>query len=364
MQRALALAVRGEGLVEPNPMVGCVIAQGEEIVGEGWHGRFGGPHAEVEALQAAGSRAEGATLAVTLEPCCHFGKTPPCSKAILAAKIARVVVAQSDPFPQVAGGGLEELRAAGVEVVVGVLEEQARRLNAPYLKLLRTGRPWVLAKWAMTLDGKTATRTGSSRWVSCEESLAIVHKIRGRVDAIVVGRETARMDNPLLTARPAGPRTALRVVVDTRASLSSGSQLVETARKTPVLVAVGANATEGERRRLEQAGCEVFLCNASSHAERLDQLLCELGKRRMTNILVEGGGRLAGTLLDTGHIDEVHVFIAPKLVGGEAARSPVDGDGVLQMTDAFQLDQSEWRVIGSDFYMHGRLLHAKGNPGI
>ncbi len=314
----------GQGHVEPNPMVGCVIVQGAEIIGEGWHRRFGDAHAEVEALRIAGDRAKGATMLVTLEPCCHHGKTPPCTEAILAAGIRRVVVAQWDPFAEVAGSGLAELRDAGIEVEQGLLEEEARAVNAPYLKLLSTGRPWVLAKWAMTLDGRTATRTGSSQWISSEESRRLAHGLRGRVDAIVIGRETARMDNPLLTARPPGPRTALRVVVDTRATLASASQLVRTAREVPLLVAVGHTAPASERRRLEQAGCEVFVCQSDTHAGRLDELLTELGRRRMTNILVEGGGQLLGTLLDAEQIDEVHVLVAPKLLGGKHPPSPID----------------------------------------
>ena len=187
----MELAVRGQGEVEPNPMVGCVIVRGAEIIGEGWHRKFGGPHAEVEALRLAGRRAAGATMVVTLEPCCHQGKTPPCTRSIIAAGIRRVVVAQRDPFPQVNGSGLSELREAGVEVELGPMEDEARRLNSPYLKLLSRGKPWVLAKWAMTLDGKTATFTGSSQWISSPESRELVHALRGRVDAILVGRGTA-----------------------------------------------------------------------------------------------------------------------------------------------------------------------------
>jgi diaminohydroxyphosphoribosylaminopyrimidine deaminase/5-amino-6-(5-phosphoribosylamino)uracil reductase len=355
MRRALELAMLGQGHVEPNPMVGCVIVQGAEIIGEGWHRRFGEAHAEVEALRIAGERASGAAMFVTLEPCCHLGKTPPCTKAIVAAGIRRVVVAQRDPFPAVDGSGLAELRAAGIEVEVGVWEEEAQAINAPYLKLLSTGRPWVLAKWAMTLDGRTATRTGSSQWISSEESRQLAHRIRGRVDAIGIGRETARTDNPLLTARPPGPRTALRVVVDTRATLSSASQLVRTAREVPVLVAVGAASSSSERRRLEQAGCEVFVCEADSHAGRLDQLLAELGRRKVTNVLVEGGGRLFGTFLDAGQIDEVHVFVAPILAGGENARSPIDGEGVAEIAHAIKLDSPQWQQIGSDLYLNGRV---------
>jgi len=355
MQRALELAAQGEGYVEPNPMVGCVIVQGAEIIGEGWHRRFGGPHAEIEALRMAGPRAAGATLYVTLEPCCHQGKTPPCTRAVVEAGVARVVVAQRDPFPEVAGGGIVELEAAGVEVVVGVREAEARQLNAPYLKLLETGRPWIMAKWAMTLDGKTATRTGSSRWISNEQSRALVHRLRGRVDAIVVGRETARRDDPLLTARPPGPRTAIRVVVDSRGTLASGNRLVRTAKEVPVLVAVGPEATRSNRQRLAKAGCEVFVCPAENREARLGQLIEELGRRRLTNVLVEGGGRLVGSLLDANQIDEVHVFIAPKLLGGMSAVSPMAGEGIDEVYQALTLESADVLQVGTDIYVHGRL---------
>jgi diaminohydroxyphosphoribosylaminopyrimidine deaminase / 5-amino-6-(5-phosphoribosylamino)uracil reductase len=355
MQRALDLAAQGLGLVEPNPMVGCVIVQGAEIIGEGWHRRFGGPHAEVEALKLAGRRAEGATMYVTLEPCCHHGKTPPCTKAILKAKIARVVVAQRDPFPKVDGGGINELLDAGVEIETGLLESSAQQLNAPYLTLQTAKRPWIIAKWAMTLDGKTATKTGFSKWISNDQSREIVHQLRGRVDGIMIGRLTARLDDPLLTARPPGPRTAARIVVDTRASLSSDSQLVRTARETPVLVAVGTESPVEDRHRLKDAGCEVYVCRAETRSGRLGQLLRELGRREMTNVLLEGGGQLAGCLLDAGQIDEAHVFIAPKLIGGTAARSPIAGEGIDEMPQAFTFADPQIQQVGSDVYFHGRL---------
>ena len=355
MQRALELATRGQGFVEPNPMVGCVVVLGAEIIGEGWHRRFGGPHAEVEALRLAGRRAAGATMFVTLEPCCHHGKTPPCCDAIIEAGIQRVVVAQRDPFPKVNGGGVARLEAAGVQVEVGLLAVEARQLNAPYLKLIETGKPWIIAKWAMTLCGKTATRTGSSRWISNPESRKIVHALRGRVDAVVVGRETARRDDPLLTARPPGPRAPLRVVLDTRATLSSESQLVATAGETPVLVAIGQEAAEADCRRLSDAGCEVFVCQGDDHAARLDALLAELGRRRLTNVLIEGGGQLVGSLLEAGQIDEVHAFIAPKLVGGAAAPTPIGGTGLAEMSLALTLDAPTVRQVDSDVYVTGRV---------
>lgn len=355
MRRALELARQGQGYVEPNPMVGCVVVLGAEIIGEGWHRRFGEAHAEIEALRMAGRRAAGATLLVTLEPCCHHGKTPPCTRAILEAGVRRVVAAQADPFPQVQGGGLAELRAAGVDVETGLLEEEARRLNAPYLKLVETGLPWVIAKWAMTLDGKTATRTGSSQWISNAESRRVVHRLRGRVDAILVGRETALLDDPLLTARPPGARVALRVVADTQGSLPSEHQLVRTAREVPVLVAVGPEVPQPDRERLAASGCELLPCPGTSPAERIEALLRELGRRRMTNVLVEGGGRLLGSLFDAGRIDEAHVFVAPKLIGGAAARSPLGGEGVDEMALAFALDQPEVERLGDDVYIHGRV---------
>jgi diaminohydroxyphosphoribosylaminopyrimidine deaminase/5-amino-6-(5-phosphoribosylamino)uracil reductase len=270
-------------------MVGCVIADGERVLGEGWHQRFGGPHAEIEAFRAAGTVLAGAAMYVTLEPCCHQGKTPPCTDRVIASGIRRVVVAARDPFPKVAGGGIQRLTQAGLEVEVGLKEQEAAWLNAPYLKLVQTGRPWVIAKWAMTLDGKSATRTGSSRWISGEASRSVVHEIRGRMDAIVVGRVTALADDPLLTSRPPGPRTATRVVVDSRASLSPDSQLVRTIDQAPVLVACGPDSPEANQRRLADAGCEVWMDASQDASDRLLNLMDELGRRRMTNVLVEGG---------------------------------------------------------------------------
>lgn len=356
MSHALGLAERGRGAVEPNPMVGCVITRGAEIIGLGWHQRHGGPHAEIEAIAVAGSRAAGATMYVTLEPCCHHGKTPPCTQAVIAAGIARVVAAMRDPFPAVSGGGLAELAAAGIEVVSGVEEEAARRLNAPYLKLLSAGRPWLIAKWAMTLDGKLATRTGHSQWISGEASRSVAHELRGRVDAIMVGRGTAEADDPLLTARPLGPRQAVRIVVDSRATLASASQLVRTASDAPVLVAAGPAASPADVRRLEMAGCEVLVGSAESPDERLEALLNELGRRRMTNVLVEGGARLLGSCFDRRLVDEVHIFIAPKIAGGAGAASPVGGEGIERMDQALGLEETTWRNLEHDLYLAGRIL--------
>jgi diaminohydroxyphosphoribosylaminopyrimidine deaminase / 5-amino-6-(5-phosphoribosylamino)uracil reductase len=355
MRRALELAAQGRGFVEPNPLVGCVIARGAEIIGEGWHGRFGGPHAEVVALSVAGSRAAGSAMYVTLEPCCHFGKTPPCTKAILAAGIREVVIAEQDPFPQVSGHGIAALRAAGLQVDVGVLSEEAQKLNAPYRKLITHGRPWVIAKWAMTLDGRIATVTGSSRWISNEQSRAIAHHLRGQVDAVVVGRVTAFADDPLLTARPAGARVATRIVVDSQAVLSTDSQLVRTAADAPLLVAAAESAFPENVDRLRAAGCEVLICPGGTHRQRLDALLAELGRRRMTNVLVEGGSRLLGSLFDARAVDEVHAFIAPRMFGGEGAPVPIAGAGLHDPMKAFRLDSPRIELVAGDIYIHGHL---------
>lgn len=353
MARALELAALGRGAVEPNPLVGCVIVQGAEVIGEGYHRRIGGPHAEIEALEVAGSRASGATMYVTLEPCCHWGKTPPCSEAVIRAGLARVVVALLDPFPQVAGGGLAALRQAGIEVESGVLRDRAQQLNAPYLKRLATGQPWVIAKWAMTLDGKLATRSGSSRWISSPASQEVVHALRQRVDAILVGRGTVEADDPLLTARPAGARTALRIVLDRQGRISLDSRLVQTARETPVLIATGPKVPEDAVARLQQAGCEVWRAPSIDPTTALHELLSELGRRQMTNILVEGGADVFGSFFDASLIDEVHCFIAPKLIGGRNAPSPVAGNGLADLSMALQLTSIQVESLGDDVYVRG-----------
>lgn len=354
MMHALALAARGRGVVEPNPMVGAVVLDAAgSLVGEGWHQQFGGPHAEVFALAAAGERARGGTVIVTLEPCCHWGKTPPCTDAVLRSGAKRVVAAMADPFPRVAGGGVELLRDAGVDVEVGVCEVEARKLNAPYLKLLGTGRPWVHLKWAMTLDGKIATRTGDSKWISGEESRAKVHELRGRVDAVLVGRGTVVADDPLLTARPAGPRTAARVVVTASGDLPDRCQLRATAREVPVIVyTTAANAEKLAGWHAD--GAEVVTLPASDTGLSPDAVLADLGSRRFTNVLVEGGAGLLGSFLDANAGDEFHVFIAPKVVGGDSALSPIGGRGVELMRDALELAEGVSEACGRDVYVRGR----------
>jgi diaminohydroxyphosphoribosylaminopyrimidine deaminase / 5-amino-6-(5-phosphoribosylamino)uracil reductase len=362
MARALELAARGLGSVEPNPPVGAVLVDDElNLIAEGWHQRFGGPHAEIEALTQAGDRSRGATLFVTLEPCCHQGKTGPCTEAIARAGVRKVVVAARDPFPKVDGKGIERLRSLGIETEIGLLEQPAACLIAPFRKLVTTGRPWVHAKWAMTLDGKIATQSGDSRWISNEASRAVVHQLRGGMDAIIVGAGTARQDDPLLTARPPGPRTATRIVVDSQARLSLTSQLVRTVSEAPLLVATLIDAPAENVRQLQEHGAHVLQLPASKAGDvDLDRLLAELGRRQFTNVLFEGGSRVFGSLFDGGDVDEVHVFIAPKIAGGAGAPAPVAGKGLAQMGSVFALDSMAVEQIGNDVYLRGRRRSLNG----
>ena len=366
MWHAIELASRGLGRVEPNPAVGAVLVDEHlNLLADGYHERFGGPHAEVNALSDFAARFEdsgvreellaNATLYVTLEPCCHHGKTPPCSEAVINAGVRRVSVGIRDPSPHVAGGGMQQLQAAGVDVSTGLAEELVRELNAPFLKRLATGLPWVHAKLAMTLDGKIATRTGMSKWISGEASRQRVHLLRGRMDAIIVGAGTARADDPLLTVRVPGPRTPVRVVVDSAATLSLDSQLVLTVNDAPVLVAVTEDAPVERVESLRDAGVEVVVAGCAGEKVDLTKLLRELGGRSMTNVLIEGGGELLGAAFDAGLVDEAHVFVAPKFAGGDAAVTPVGGIGVEVIPEVSQLRSQTVEQVGDDVYIHGRL---------
>lgn len=362
MQRALELARRGEGFVEPNPMVGCVLVRDGEIVGEGFHRKFGGAHAEVEAIRNAGENAAGSTCYVTLEPCSHYGKTPPCVSAILDAGIRRVVVAMRDPFSEVDGRGLERLRESGVDVTESVLEIEARELNAPYLTRIEKRRPWIIAKWAMTLDGRLASREGDSRWISGGPSRKIVHRLRARMDAILVGSNTAIQDDCLLTVRLDGKddhlpqRTPIRIVLDSSARISTESRLVRTAKDVPVLIAVAPEASPKQIERLEAAGCEIFRL-ARKHDDT--DLFEHLAARKITNLLVEGGGGIFGYLFDKKLIDEVHAFVAPKLIGGRDAPGPIDGRGIALMENALRLKSPKIEIVDDDVCVRGRIDYSE-----
>lgn len=363
MRAAIELAERGRGWVEPNPMVGCVLVLDGEVVAAGFHRRFGGPHAEREAIFAAGGRSlAGGTAYVTLEPCCHFGKTPPCTDALIEAGLARVVVGMLDPFSQVAGQGIERLRSAGLQVDVELESELAQQLNAPYCKRIAQSRPWVIAKWAMTLDGKIATREGHSQWISGEASRRQVHQLRAQVDAIIVGIGTALADDPLLTARPAGPRIALRIVVDSTLRIPVHSRLVKTARDFPLLVWAGPEADAARAAALRELGCRVEFSRHSDRNARLDDLLKFLvAEFQATNVLVESGGEILGSLFDLQQIDQCEVFIAAKLIGGSSARSPIGGMGLARVDASPIIEQMTCCQSGDDIHISCRPRFSK--PG-
>lgn len=365
MHAALELAQCGRGFVEPNPMVGCVIVRHNKIIARGYHTRFGQPHAEVAAIKNAdGADLSDATLYVTLEPCSHTGKTPPCVDAILKTGIKNVVTAMRDPNPLVNGKGLQILRQNGISITENVLQAEAERLNAPYLTLLRKKRPWIIGKWSMTLDGKLATRTGNSSWISNPESRNIVQHTRSRMDAVMIGSGTARLDNPLLTVRLTDserkyPRNPLRIVLDSQAELPTANQLVQTAAEHETLIVTASGAPPQRIEDLRRSGCEVLPLPQSTPSERLLALLAELGNRRMTNLLVEGGGCLFGTLFDMQLIDEVHAFIAPKIIGGNEAVPVIGGNGVEQMPMAALLHSPQVQMVGNDIYIQGTVDYTK-----
>jgi diaminohydroxyphosphoribosylaminopyrimidine deaminase / 5-amino-6-(5-phosphoribosylamino)uracil reductase len=349
MRRALMLAARGLGRAEPNPMVGCVLVRGGRVVGEGYHRRFGGPHAEIEAINVAGKAARGATAYVTLEPCCHHGKTPPCTDALLAAGIKRVVAAMADPFPKVRGRGLNVLRKAGVQVELGLCNAEAVQLNGPYLKRQKLGLPWVILKWAQSIDGKIATRTGESRWISGEQSRRWVHQVRGRVDAIVVGVGTVIADDPLLDCRYGRlRRVATRIVLDPNLRTPARALLIRTGGQIPTILVTARGMKSPRIRAFEAAGVEILEVSQNRSSLDLRAMLRQLARRGMSNVLVEGGGKTLGAFLDRGLADEAIVFISRRLIGGESAVSPLAGRGPSQMKDITTPVWTRLAHIGGD----------------
>jgi diaminohydroxyphosphoribosylaminopyrimidine deaminase/5-amino-6-(5-phosphoribosylamino)uracil reductase len=363
LARAIELAGRGTGTVKPNPVVGAVIARDGEVLGEGWHERYGAAHAEVNAIEACGlADLTGATLYISLEPCCHHGKTPPCTEAIAQAGIGRVVVGSDDPTEKAAGRGLGMLRDEGIEVVMadGELATRARLLNQAFRKHARVGRPWVLFKSAMTLDGKVATRAGDSKWISGEASRELAHHWRAEVDAVVVGIGTALADDPQLTARPEGTpaeaeRQPRRVVFDSLARLPPGSQLVSAATQAPLTVVVSRAAARADTDALEAAGVEVLVATGENEPARVRSALDQLGAGGISAVLLEGGPHLAGAFLDAGEIDEIRLFLAPLLLGGRAARDPLEGEGVESISQALRALTFDCARVGEDLLVSARL---------
>lgn len=353
MARAISLARNGLGRTSPNPLVGAVIVRDGRIVAEGWHRKAGTPHAEIHALNMAGELARGATVYVSLEPCAHYGRTGPCARALVEAGVSRVVVAMTDPNPKVAGKGIAILQEAGIEVTTGVLEQEARQLNEVFLKWMTTGLPFVALKTAMTLDGKIATATGQSQWITNEASRYETHRLRDIYDGILVGINTALADNPSLTTRlkEYQGRNPVRIVVDSRARLPLTAKLV-TDGAARTIVAVTEQAPAERVEALRSAGVEIIVAGSSNHVD-MQSLMEQLGVMKISSVLVEGGGSVNFSLLQAGLVDRVYAFIAPKLVGGRDALTPVEGEGFQELDRAVELENIQLRQLGSDVLLTG-----------
>lgn len=367
LRRTLELATQGQGYVSPNPLVGAVVARGEVVLGEGFHRSYGADHAEVDAIKNAAERGHrdlsDAILYVSLEPCCHYGKTPPCTEAILAAGIQKVVVGSDDPSEQMSGRGIAELRERGVEVIVATegIACDARLLNQPFRKQVQVGQPYVTYKYAFSLDGRVAVPIGGARWVSGSASRRLVHEWRSVADAVAIGVTTAQTDDPLLTARDVGAqRQPQRVVFARQANLPCESQLVQTVDEAPLLVVCTATADSERRERLRAAGAVVIPIEADSTAADegasfVRGALSALGKRGITNVLLEGGPTLAGSFFAAGAVDKIEAFLAPRIIGGDSTLTPITGTGADLIADGISPLEVHYKQVGEDLLVSARL---------
>lgn len=355
MQSALELAAKGCGFVSPNPMVGAIIVQKGEIIGQGYHELCGGPHAERNALENCKVSPKGATLYVTLEPCCHFGRTPPCTEAIIESGISRVVVGIKDPNPLVAGKGIYELRNKGIEVLDGVLEEECGTINEIFFHYIRTKTPYVIMKYAMTMDGKIATCTGNSKWITAEAARQRVQQDRHRCSAIMVGVDTVIADDPLLTCHMEGGRNPVRIICDTSLRTPLNSQIVMTAESVPTILATSCADVERQQRYIN-AGCQIIVLPKKEAHIDLSKLMTILGNKQIDSILLEGGATLNWSFLQSGLVNKVQTYIAPKLFGGDHAKTPVGGLGVQSPNEAFYLKNSTASFLGDDILIESEVM--------
>lgn len=355
MQMALDLAAIAMGRTSPNPMVGAVVVKDDRVVGQGYHARAGTPHAEIQALREAGELAGGATLYVTLEPCCHHGRTGPCTEAVIQARVSRVVVAMTDPNPLVAGQGIQRLKDAGIAVTSGVLESDARLLNEVFIKYITTRLPFVVLKTAMSLDGKIATARGESRWITGTAAREYVHQLRDRYDAILVGVGTVLADDPALTTRlpEGGGKDPVRVVLDSQARTPLSAQVIKRQSEAPTIIVTAPGAPPERVQLLQEAGAQVLEVPGGEGGIDLAVLLQELGQREITSVLVEGGARVNGAFI-TGHlVDKVYWFIAPKFIGGASAPGPLSGPGIAHLQDAPSVQDITLTRYGEDICIEG-----------
>lgn len=354
MREALELAERGTGFVSPNPMVGAVIVKEGVIIGRGYHKAYGSLHAERDALQNCEQDPKGATMFVTLEPCCHYGKQPPCTEAIAEAGIARVVVGSHDPNPNVAGKGIEYLWEKGIRVDTGLLEAECDALNEVFLHFVQNETPYVVLKYAMTMDGKIATAMGESKWITGEAARVRAHEDRHRYSAIMAGVGTVLADDPLLTCRVAGGKNPVRILCDTSLRTPLTSQIVQTAREVPTIFAIH-EASDEKIKAFTDAGCEIIRLPLKGQSIDLPALMRELGARKIDSVLVEGGATLNGSVLSAGIVNKVQTYLAPKLFGGERAKTPIGGAGIPRIADAVLLTKPKITFYGDDILIESEV---------
>ncbi|MDI7258945.1 MAG: bifunctional diaminohydroxyphosphoribosylaminopyrimidine deaminase/5-amino-6-(5-phosphoribosylamino)uracil reductase RibD [Thermodesulfobacteriota bacterium] len=354
MRRALRLAARGRGRTSPNPMVGAVLLKDGKVIGEGYHKRAGESHAEIIAIKRAGNAARGATLYINLEPCSHYGKTPPCAHALIEAGMKRVVVGMEDPNPLVKGRGMEALRKAGLDVETGILEEECRRLNEAFCKYILKKEPFVMMKIASTLDGKIATQRGESKWITGEASRRFVHRLRDQVDGLLVGIGTILKDDPMLTARIRGGRDPYRIVLDSRLRIPEGARVVVTS-PAKTIIATTELAPVERREALEKNGVRVLILDSTQERVNLRSLLSKLGEMEMMSLLIEGGSEVNGSFLDQGLIDKIFLFLSPKLMGDCQSPGIFKGRGAATLEEACSLNRLSVKRIGEDILVEGYL---------
>lgn len=356
MRLALELAKRGKGLTSPNPCVGAVIVKGGKIIGKGYHKRAGRPHAEIYALRQAGRKARGATLYVSLEPCRHYGKTPPCVNAIISHKIKRVVTAMKDPNPLNDGKGLKTLRKNGIKVESGILKDEAKKLNEAFIKFITKKIPFVTVKVAQSLDGKIATHTGDSKWITNEVAREYVHMLRGKVDAILVGVKTVLRDDPLLTARPKDRKAGkqpFRIILDSKLRTPLNARIFSKASSGKVIIATTRLAPKDKLEALERKNAEILIVSSKDGKVNIKSLMKELRKKDIAHVLVEGGGEAIASVIEAKVVDKVLFFIAPKIIGGRQATTSVEGSGVDRISRAIKLKEVSFENIGDNFLIEG-----------
>ncbi len=355
MKRALELAEKGMGYVNPNPLVGAVIVRNGKVIGEGYHERYGEAHAEINAFRNANENVKGAEMYVTLEPCSHYGKTPPCARAIVEKGIRRVIVAMIDPNPEVAGRGIQILKDQGIEVVTGILKEESKKLNEIFIKYITTNQPFCIMKTAMTLDGKIASRTGDSRWITNKASRDYVHQLRHRLAGIMVGAGTIIEDDPLLTTRLSGQegRNPIRIIVDTSAKIPLDAKVLDSDHRIKTIIATTEFAKASKIKALEEKGAEIIILPTKDNRVDLNKLMKKLGEKKIDSVLLEGGSELNYSALEAGIVDKVNAFIAPKIIGGADAKTSVGGAGRLLMKDAIWLREVNFRNFDEDIMIEG-----------